>query len=119
MSTVVLFLKGIPPIIFALFIGPWSDQFGRKMLMIVPLIGYMAYDVWFLINVIFYEQMSPEWLMMEVLQYWPGGFMCLFLGLYSFVADNSSTEFRTTRIAVVDFVVTIGFAIGQGCRSKH
>ena len=36
---VTMFVKGIPPIIFALFVGPWSDKFGRKFLIIFPLIG--------------------------------------------------------------------------------
>ena len=39
MTYAVLFIKGVPPILFVLFIGPWSDRFGRKPLMIVPLIG--------------------------------------------------------------------------------
>ena len=109
-----MFVKGIPPIIFTLFIGPWSDNFGRKTLMILPLTGYIAYNAWFLINVIFYDKMPADWLMLEVFQYWPGGYMCLFLGLYSYVTDNSSAEYRTTRIAIVDCIVTIGFAVAQG-----
>ena len=39
MTYAVLFIKGVPPIIFTLFIGPWSDRFGRKLLMVVPLTG--------------------------------------------------------------------------------
>jgi len=58
--------------------------------------------------------MKPEWLMMEVFQYWPGGFMCLFLGAYSYVTDNSSKEYRTLRIAIVDFIFYIGITIGYG-----
>ena len=114
MQTATMFVKGIPPIIFTLFIGPWSDNFGRKTLMILPLTGYIAYNAWFLINVIFYDKMPADWLMLEVFKYWPGGYMCLFLGLYSYVTDNSSPEYRTTRIAIVDCIVTIGIAVGQG-----
>ena len=107
-------MKGIPPILFTLFIGPWSDRFGRKMLMVMPLTGYIGYNAWLLINVLFFDQMRPEWLMMEVAQYWPGGYMCLFLGTYSYVADNSSKQYRTTRIAIVDFTFFTGMAIGTG-----
>ena len=87
MNLVTMFVKGIPPIIFALFIGPWSDKFGRKFLIVFPLIGYVLYNVWFLINVIFYDYFTVDYLMLEVVQYWFGGFMCLFLGLYSYVSD--------------------------------
>ena len=114
MQTLTLTLKVIPPIIFNLFIGPWSDNCGRKMLMLIPITGYIAYMGWFLINVIFFDEMTADWLMLEIFQYWPGGYMCLFLGTYSYLADVSSPEFRTTRIAIFDCVNTSGWAIAQG-----
>ena len=109
-----MFVKGIPPIIFALFIGPWSDKFGRKFLIVFPLIGYILYDIWFLINVIFYDTFVVEFLMLEVIQYWFGGFMCLFLGLYSYISDITDEKQRTVCIAVLDFVFFVGMTIGQG-----
>ena len=62
----MMFVKGIPPIIFALFIGPWSDKFGRRYLIILPLTGYIGYNIWFLINVIYFDEMVVEYLMLEV-----------------------------------------------------
>jgi len=118
MTYAVLFIKGVPPIIFTLFIGPWSDRFGRKLLMVVPLTGYIGYNVWFLINVIWFDQMYPEWLMIEMFTFWPGGFFCLFLGAYSYAADRSSTKTRTLRIAVIDFVFFTGLAIGTGVAGR-
>ena len=109
-----MFVKGVPPIIFVLFIGPWSDKFGRKFLIVFPLIGYVLYNAWFLINVLFFETFYVEFLMLEVIQFWFGGFMCLFLGLYSYVSDISPENTRTVRIAVVDFVLFSGLTIGSG-----
>ena len=109
-----MFVKSIPPIIFALYIGPWSDKFGRKFLIVFPLIGYILYDIWFLVNVIFYDTFVVEFLMLEVIQYWFGGFMCLFLGLYSYISDITDEKQRTVRIAVLDFVFFVGMTIGQG-----
>ena len=111
---VTMFVKGIPPIIFALFIGPWSDKFGRKFLIVFPLIGYAFYNIWFFINVIFYDYFVVEFLMLEVIQFWFGGFMCLFLGLYSYVSDISEHKTRTVRIAFVDFVLFVALSIGSG-----
>ena len=113
-NAVTLYIKGIPPIIFTLFIGPWSDRFGRKILMVLPLFGYLSYNLWFLINAIFFHQMGPEWLMLEIFQYWPGGYMCLFLGTYSYISDQSSKEYRTLRIGIVDFIFYGGITIGYG-----
>lgn len=113
-----MFVKGVPPIIFALFIGPWSDKFGRKFLIVFPLIGYALYNIWFLINVIFFETFVVEYLMLEFIQFWFGGYMCLFLGLYSYVSDISPVNTRTARIALVDFVFFTGLAIGSGVSGK-
>ena len=109
-----MFVKGIPPIIFALFIGPWSDRFGRKFLIILPLVGYVLYDAWFFINVWFYDTFPVEYLMLEVIQFWFGGFMCLFLGLYSYVSDISDEHNRTIQMVMIDFVFFVGLAIGTG-----
>ena len=113
-NLVTMFVKGIPPIIFTLFIGPWSDNFGRRYLIILPLTGYIVYNIWFLINVIFFDEMVAEYLMLEIFQYWPGGFSCLFMGIYSHVSDNSSKNTRTLRIAIIDFTFFCAFSIGSG-----
>ena len=115
MQTVTMFVCGIPPVIFSLMIGPWSDNFGRKMLMLFPMSGYIAYMSWLLINVIFFDQMVAEWLMfVSVMENWPGGWIVVFLGAYSYVSDNSSPEFRTARIAIFDCVTSCAFALGPG-----
>ena len=115
MQTVTMFVCGIPPVIFSLMIGPWSDSFGRKMLMLFPMSGYIAYMSWLLINVIFFDQMVAEWLMFtSVMENWPGGWIVVFLGAYSYVSDNSSPEFRTARIAIFDCVSSCAFALGPG-----
>ena len=119
MNLVTMLAKSIPPIIFALFIGPWSDKFGRKFLIVFPLIGYVLYDVWFLINVIYFDFFSVDWLMLEFMQYWAGGYMCFFLGLYSYASDVSDESTRTVRIAVVDFVFFSGLSIGKSAICLH
>ena len=109
-----MIVKVLPPIIFSLFAGPWSDKFGRRYLIIVPLTGYIAYNIWFLINVLYFDELVVEYLMLEVFQYWPGGYMCLFMGSYSLIADHSSKSTRTMRIAVLDFTFLGAMAIGMG-----
>ena len=83
MNLVQMFTKGVPPIIFVLFIGPWSDRFGRKFLFIFPLIGVILTDLSYLLNVIFYYELVAEYLMLDAIVYWFGGHMMVFLGLVS------------------------------------
>ena len=107
-------VKVIPPIIFSLFVGPWSDKYGRRYLIILPLSGYIVINLIFLINVIYFDELVVEFLMVEVIQYWPGGYMVLFMGSYSLIADHSSTSSRTTRIAIFDFIFLGAMSIGMG-----
>ena len=114
METLANFVKGVPPIVFTLFLGAWSDSFGRKALLTLPLTGFIFYNGWFLINALFFDQMSADWLMLEVFEWLPGGYMCLFLGFYSYVTDHSSPEHRTARLSIVDCSVHIGTLVGLG-----
>ena len=109
-----MFIKTIPPIIFALFIGPWSDKCGRKPLMILPMTGYIFFYLWMLINTIYFDELNAEYLMMEVFAYWPGGWMCMFLGFYSYASDMSTPETRAIRIGILDCTFSIGFTIAIG-----
>ena len=109
-----MFIKGVPPVIFALFIGPWSDKFGRKVLMILPMSGYVFFYLWMFINVIYYEEMVVEYLMLEVFAYWPGGWMCMFMGFYSYISDISSPRTRAIRIGILDCMFSLVFTIAMG-----
>ena len=109
-----MFVKVIPPIIFSLFVGPWSDKHGRRYLIILPLTGYILINVCFLINVIYFDELVVEYMMVEVLQYWPGGYMVLFMGSYSLITDHSSRSSRTTRIAIFDFIFLGAMSVGMG-----
>ena len=113
-NLVVMFIKGVPPVLFSLFIGPWSDRAGRKVLMILPMTGYIFFYLWMMINTIYYEEMAVEYLMLEVLTYWPGGWMCLWLGYYSYISDISSPRSRAIRIGVLDCTYSAVFAISTG-----
>ena len=111
---VTMFIKGVPPIIFALFIGPWSDNHGRKVLIILPLVGFILNYLWFLINTIYYEELVVEYLMFEVIATWFGGWTCFFLGTYSYISDLSTSKSRALRIGILDCVSSAATAIALG-----
>ena len=108
-----MFIKTIPPIIFSLFIGPWSDKCGRKVLMILPMTGYIFFYIWMIICTI-YDELNAEYLMLEVFAYWPGGWMCMFLGYYSYISDISTPANRAIRIGILDCIFSVGFTIALG-----
>ena len=105
-------LKQIPMVIFALFLGPWSDKAGRKILILLPFLGYILYCITFVVNVYFFDELKVEFLCLESLCSFSGGNIMLFLGAYGYICDTSSPKSRTFRIAVMDGMLAAGGTIG-------
>merc|ERR1719186_2300147 len=100
-------------VIFALFLGPWSDKAGRKILILLPFLGYIVYCITFVVNVYFFDELVVEFLWLEALCSFSGGPVLFFLGAYGYIADTTSAKSRTLRIAVMDGMLVVGEMIGS------
>ena len=97
--------------IFALFLGPWSDKAGRKFLIAFPFFGNCLTCLGFIANIYFFDQLYVEFLWIgevvikqqQLLHYRRhfqvvgamfGYWTIFFLGVYGYVADNTSVESR-------------------------
>ncbi|XP_043523440.1 proton-coupled folate transporter isoform X1 [Frieseomelitta varia] len=108
----------VVPIILALFFGNWSDRRGRKLPLIIGLLGKFIYsfmvvinsliDTWNL-NTIVYSASLP----MGIL----GGDVAIFGSCFAYISDISSVEQRTLRITILDVVylstMPTGVALGS------
>ena len=84
----------IPCVTIALFLGPWSDQAGRKPLILVPYIGYFLFCVAMLFNVYFFDELYVEFLWFENISALCGSYVIFLIGCYGFLADTTSPETR-------------------------
>ena len=54
----VCFIRNFCSIIISLLIGPYSDKYGRRPLLLIPLIGSIVAQIIYLVNVYFWVSMD-------------------------------------------------------------
>ncbi len=111
-QSVTQYLVGAPGVLFSLFAGALSDDFGRKPFIMLPLFGLMLTDVSLLVNYIFIETLPTEFFYLEYLWYLFGGVAVIYLGLYGYVATITTPEDRAYRLARLDGIETAAMMLG-------
>lgn len=105
------------PCIIIMFLGAWSDRTGnRKICILLPIFGEIVTSISNLINVYFFYEIPVQvTVFLETL--FPaitGGWVTMFLGVFSYISDITSEESRTFRVGLVNFCMTAGLPIGIG-----
>lgn len=93
-------MEFILPTVFSLFIGPWSDKFGRKPLIFAPFCGYFL--TYLLISIISsLSTMYPINPAYYSFAYLPaafsGGYCTLFTGLFCYITDVTTEKNRAIK----------------------
>nr|XP_029712975.1 solute carrier family 46 member 3-like [Aedes albopictus]XP_029712976.1 solute carrier family 46 member 3-like [Aedes albopictus]XP_029712977.1 solute carrier family 46 member 3-like [Aedes albopictus]XP_029712978.1 solute carrier family 46 member 3-like [Aedes albopictus] len=108
-------LQSSLPCMLILFWGAWSDRHGRrKPCILIPIIGEFTTAVGLILCTYF------EWLPMEaaavteaLFPALTGGWFTMFMGVFSYIADVTTTEERTLRIGIVNLCFSLGVPIGM------
>ncbi|KPJ15905.1 Proton-coupled folate transporter [Papilio machaon] len=105
------------PCILIMFLGAWSDRTGkRKICILLPIFGEFVTSINNLINVYFFYEIPVQvTVFLETL--FPsitGGWVTMFLGVFSYISDITSEESRTFRVGLVNFCLTAGLPVGIG-----
>lgn len=95
-----LLIESLIPALLSLFIGPWSDKFGRKPVILASFYGYIAMYVAFCC-IVFLSNMIPVspwyYLIASVLMTCGGGICGIIMGVFSFCADVTVDGKRESR----------------------
>ncbi|XP_038076124.1 proton-coupled folate transporter-like [Patiria miniata] len=94
----------IPVVVSSIVLGTLSDRLGRKLSLVMAIIGYICQEIVYILTV-YYKLPLPVLLVGDFLQGVGGGFMTLFAGCISYISDITLEKQRTIRIAVVEMMM--------------
>lgn len=109
MSTICLVA---PSLLIAMYLGSWSDKFGRKWPVVFPpLGGVCACLVYIIISVL--EDASVGWICLaSLLSGMTGGFVACISSCMTYVASVTTQENRTARISRLEAMTFFGGTVG-------
>lgn len=112
MTLVTTFVPGV----MSLFLGPWTDKYGRKKVICATFLGYsLSLASFVLISIISdYQTWINPWFF--VLAYIPtiisGGFPSMNLAILCFVSDITDEVNRSFRLTMVEIIIFVGMLTG-------
>lgn len=100
--------------IFAMvLLGAWSDTKGRKVPLLVPLIGDSLKALLLLANAYFWYW-QPCYIILAYIPYGLGGnWMAIFMAAYAYVGNHSGNRSRTTRLSLAGLMAYAAWPMGH------
>ena len=92
--------------------GALSDEFGRKPLLIFPILGNVLSRVVGVINATFIYDLPLEFFYVENISAFFGGYAVYYLGMYSYITNVTKEKERAHRLARGDGVEVLGSICG-------
>lgn len=104
------------PVFLILFVGAWSDNTGRrKPCIMMPIVGEFLTCIGFIVNTYFFYELPVEVaaLTEAIFPAITGGWFTMFIGVFSYIGDITTTENRTFRVGLVNLCMSLGFPLGS------
>ncbi|XP_066138566.1 probable peptidoglycan muropeptide transporter SLC46 isoform X2 [Euwallacea fornicatus] len=116
-SMVKSLVDGLSSAILCLFVGPWSDRFGRKPVIVINLIGIVLMNVVMVLFSIF-ETVSPWYMIVcSVPIILTGGGASLLTVMFAYLTDVTSGQNRGFRMGVFETVMAVAVLLGSASSS--
>ncbi|XP_037794952.1 proton-coupled folate transporter-like [Penaeus monodon] len=105
-------IMSIIPLIFVLFMGAWSDKYGRKIPLLMTLIGHVMYAGGYLLS-----NWQTSWpveviYLVTVLEALGGGNVGLLCTTISYISDICPEKTRTSRVSTANSLWYLGGPVG-------
>lgn len=108
----IVLSASVPSIFMALLLGAWSDKVGRKIIMILPIIGGLVDTIFILITM--YTNL-PVYLLFvgSFVNGFCGFFTTMILAVFSYVADITEESRRALRLGILEAIAFISGMISH------
>lgn len=110
------------PIVLTLFMGAWSDKWGRKLFLLVGLAGKIIFSLMMSLNAVFMEWPLEYIIYTAVIpNSLTGADVAILTSCNSYISDVTSKEDRSARITLLDgcYLLTIPIGISLGSFLFH
>ncbi|KAF2366293.1 Major facilitator superfamily [Trinorchestia longiramus] len=105
-------VSSLPSILLGPLMGAYSDVHGRKLPLIIPIIGSIVSALAQMVFA-YLPSADPLWLVAcAVPRGLMGGFAVVIMACYSYISDQSRHRSRTSRIAAIDAVMVLALPLG-------
>uniref|UniRef100_A0A182PGG7 Major facilitator superfamily (MFS) profile domain-containing protein n=1 Tax=Anopheles epiroticus TaxID=199890 RepID=A0A182PGG7_9DIPT len=108
-------VESIIPALGSMFIGPWSDRYGRKPVIVSCFTGsFLTYSIVALISFLsMYYTINPwYYVLASIATALSGGTCALITGVFCYIADVTEEKNRATKMAIVEAAVFTGLLAG-------
>ena len=105
-------IASVPMIAFSIIAGSLSDVFGRKPLLLYPLVGYFLGSVINIINYAFIDTLPLEFFYLNKISAYFGGYAVYFLGIFVYGTTVTKPEERAYRLSRLDGMFTLSHIVG-------
>lgn len=116
---IISMMSSIVTGVWSLFLGSWSDKFGRKKVICTTFCGHALSQIIFVIISIDYKFPLSPWLF--VVGYIPmivtGGFSTMVVSILCFTTDLSNDENRSFRLTLIEVITFLGNLLGSSSSS--
>lgn len=105
-------ITSVIPLFFILFIGAWSDKYGRKVPLCLTLFCHILYSGGYLLNAFFFTIPVNFLLIVGFLDSIGGGAVAFLTVSNAYISDVTTTEQRTSRVALANSLWFLGGPLG-------
>lgn len=101
----------------ALFLGEWSDKYGRKIPLILGLSGKLLYSLMIVVNALYDWNLEYVLLTATLPASITGSDMAIFASCFAYISDITTGKNRTFRIGILDATYLCAMPLGVACGS--